>query len=303
MKRNWQDTMKLLLTGANGQVGFELRRSLSDLGELTCLTRAECDLAYPAGLREAVRALRPDVIVNAAAYTAVDQAESQPDAAWTVNAEVPGILGEEAARLGAMVVHFSTDYVFDGRKPAPYTEADPPAPLSVYGRSKLAGEQALADSGARHLVLRTSWVLGAHGNNFARTILRLAAERETLRVVADQHGAPTGAALLADTTARLLMRHAQEGAEGFPYGLYYLAAAGETTWYHYARFVVEAAQARGRPLRLSADRIEPIPTSEYPTPAQRPLNSRLDTSRLRQTFSLELPHWQDCVRQVVQQIA
>jgi dTDP-4-dehydrorhamnose reductase len=297
-----RDCMKLLLTGANGQLGRELRRTLAPLGEMTCLTRADCELERPEGLRAQVRALRPDVIVNAAAYTAVDLAESHPDPAEAVNARVPAILGEEADRLGALVLHYSTDYVFDGSKPLPYTEDDPPAPLSVYGQTKLRGERALAGATARHLVLRTSWVLGADGNNFARTMLRLAAERETLRVVSDQHGAPTSAGLLARVTLQLLERLARDGAEGFPFGLYHVAAAGETTWCDYARFVVETARALGRPLRLGPDGIEPIATADYPTPARRPLNSRLDTRRLQQTFGIELPHWQEGVRQLVPQL-
>jgi dTDP-4-dehydrorhamnose reductase len=298
--------MKMLLTGRDGQLGFELVRALAPLGELVAVGRADCDLADVDADADALRALvrrhAPDVIVNAAAYTAVDRAESERDAAFAVNARAPGVLGEEAARLGALVVHYSTDYVFDGAGSRPWTEDDAPAPLGVYGSSKLAGERALAEACARHLVLRTSWVLGAHGGNFAKTMLRLAAERDTLAVVDDQFGAPTSAALLADLTARLLRQYARDGADAFPFGTYHLAAAGETSWYDYARFVLGAARAAGRPLRAGPDAVQGVATADYPTAAQRPLNSRLDTSRFQLTFGLRLPPWQDGVGQVLQQL-
>jgi dTDP-4-dehydrorhamnose reductase len=294
--------MKTLLTGKDGQLGFELARALAPLGELVAVGRADCDLRDFDALRALVRGHAPDVIVNAAAYTAVDKAESERDAAFAVNARAPGLLGEEAARLNALVVHYSTDYVFDGAGARPWTEDDAPAPRSVYGSSKLAGERALAEACAHHLILRTSWVLGAHGANFAKTMLRLAAERETLTVVDDQVGAPTSAALLADLTAHLLRQYAREGAGAFPFGTYHVAAAGETSWYDYARFVLGAARAAGRPLRAGPDEVRRVKTAAYPAAAQRPLNSRLDTSRFRTTFGLHLPPWQDGAGQVLQQL-
>ncbi|WP_036169518.1 dTDP-4-dehydrorhamnose reductase [Massilia sp. 9096] len=295
--------MKILLTGKNGQLGFELRRALAPLGELVALGRDDCDLADAAALRACLRAVAPDAIVNPAAYTAVDRAESEPAAAFAVNAEAPRILGEEGARLGALVLHYSTDYVFDGCKEGAYREDDLPNPRNVYGRSKLDGERALAAANPRHLILRTSWVLGVHGANFAKTMLRLAAEHERLNVVADQHGAPTSAALLADVSAQLVRRHARaRQGEGFPYGIYHAAAAGETTWYDYARFVIAEAIAAGKPLKATPEAVIPVTTAHYPTPARRPLNSRLDTGRLRSTFDLDLPPWQEGVRQVLRHI-
>lgn len=294
--------MKILLTGRDGQLGFELVRALAPLGEVLAVGRADCDLDDAGALRTLVRRLAPDVIVNPAAYTAVDRAESEPDLAFAVNAGVPGILGEEAARLGSLVVHYSTDYVFDGAGQAPYTEADTPAPHSVYGSSKLAGERALAHACARHLILRTSWVLGAHGGNFAKTMLRLAAERDALSVVDDQVGAPTSAALLADLTAHLVRQYARADRDAFPYGTYHVAAAGETSWYEYARFVLDAARAAGRPLRAGLDGVRPVSTAAFPTAARRPANSRLDTRLFRGTFGLRLPPWQEGVREVLRHI-
>jgi dTDP-4-dehydrorhamnose reductase len=294
--------MKILLTGKDGQVGFELVRALAPLGEVVGVGRADCDLADADALRALVRRVAPDVIVNPAAYTAVDRAESERDLAFAVNARAPGILGEEAAQLGALVVQYSTDYVFDGAGSMPYTEDEPPAPQSVYGSSKLAGERALAEVCPRHLILRTSWVLGVHGGNFAKTMLRLAAEREQLTVVADQFGAPTSAALLADLTAHLVRQYAREAATDFPFGTYHVAAAGETSWYDYARFVLDAARAAGRQLRAGPDDVLPVNTAAYPTAAKRPANSRLDTSRFRRTYGLRLPPWQEGVGQVLRQL-
>jgi dTDP-4-dehydrorhamnose reductase len=294
--------MKILLTGKDGQVGFELVRALAPLGEVVASGRAECDLQDAGALRELVRSHGPDLIVNAAAYTAVDRAESEREAAFAINARAPGILGEEAARLGALVVHYSTDYVFDGFGQAPYAEGDTPDPQNVYGSSKLAGERKLAEACSRHLILRTSWVLGSHGGNFAKTMLRLAAERERLTVVDDQVGVPTSAALLADLTAHLVRQHAREGGTSFPYGTYHVAAAGETNWYEYARFVLDAAHAAGRSLRAGPADVLPVKSAAYPTAAKRPANSRLDTSLFRHTFGLRLPPWQDGVRHVLQQI-
>ncbi|HWT53495.1 MAG TPA: dTDP-4-dehydrorhamnose reductase [Rhodocyclaceae bacterium] len=290
---------RILLTGKNGQLGFELQRSLASLGEVVAVGSAECDLSDAEAIRTTVRSVRPRIIVNAAAYTAVDKAESEVERAMAVNATAPGVLGEEAARIGAWVIHYSTDYVFDGKSPTPYVESDPVAPLSVYGRSKLEGERALQAALDNHLILRTSWVLGQHGSNFAKTMLRLAAEREHLKVVADQWGTPTSAALLADLTAQLIRQAYMEGEVNFPFGLYHLTAAGDTNWCDYARFVVAAAQIAGKQLRLGPADIEPITTAEYPLPAQRPANSRLNTEKFRTTFGLPLPHWEDGVRDVL----
>jgi len=294
--------MKILLTGKQGQVGFELQRALAFLGEVYAVDYAECDLADPSAIRALVRSCKPDLIVNPAAYTAVDKAESEPERAHAINAVAPGVFGEEAAKRGAWVVHYSTDYVFDGSKPGAYTETDLANPQSVYGRTKREGEIALQESGAQHLILRTSWVVGVYGENFARTILRLARERDGLNVVADQYGAPTSAALLADVTAQLVRQAQREGTDTFPFGLYHLVAGGETTWCDYARLVVSEALAAGKPFKLSPDAIRPVSSSEYPTAAKRPANSRLDTSKLRSTFELELPDWQCGVRRILQQI-
>jgi dTDP-4-dehydrorhamnose reductase len=293
---------KILLTGKDGQVGFELQRALAPLGEVCAIDQADCDLANASSLRKLVRLFRPDLIVNPAAYTAVDKAESEPQLAQAVNAVAPGVLGEEADKLGAWVVHYSTDYVFDGMKSGLYTEDDATNPQSVYGRTKRDGENALQQSGARYLIFRTSWIVGAHGNNFAKTILRLAGERDRLTVVTDQHGAPTSAALLADVTAQVVRQKQREGEDSFPFGLYHLAAGGETNWCDYARFVVSEARAAGKPLKLSPDAIRAISSSEYPTTAKRPANSRLDTGKFRRTFGLELPDWRIGVRHILQQI-
>ena len=299
--------MRMLITGASGQLGFELRRSLAPLGEPVAVGRADCDLADAAAIRALLRELRPWLVVNPAAYTAVDKAESDRDAVYAVNATAVRAIGEEAARLGVPVIHYSTDYVFDGSGTAPWRESDAPNPLNVYGESKWAGEQALAAANPRHLILRTSWVVGAHGANFARTMLRLAAKRERLTVVADQVGAPTPAALLADLTAHLASEMLGEAAaeaasDAFPWGTYHVAAAGETSWCDYARFVIAEAIAAGKPLKARPDTVLPIATADYPTPARRPANSRLDTTRFRATFGLRLPPWEEGVRQVLGQI-
>lgn len=294
--------MKILLTGKDGQVGFELVRALAPLGDVVAIGRADCDLTDGDALRELVRRVAPDLIVNPAAYTAVDRAEAEPEAAFSVNARAPGILGEEARRLNALIVHYSTDYVFDGAGRDPYAETDQPAPQSVYGDTKLAGELAVSTACERHLILRTSWVLGSHGGNFAKTILRLADERERLTVVNDQFGAPTSAALLADLTAHLVRQYAREGGDSFPYGVYHATASGETSWYDYARFVIEAARAAGKPLRARPEDVLPVPTAAFPTAAKRPANSRLDTSLFRHTFGLRLPPWQDGVQQVLRHL-
>jgi dTDP-4-dehydrorhamnose reductase len=288
--------MNLLLFGRGGQVGWELQRAMAPLGRVTALDRTDADLSRPQALAQVVRRLRPDAIVNAAAYTAVDQAESEPDLAQAINAESPGVLGREAADLGAWLVHYGTDYVFDGSGDAPRDEDAPTGPLSVYGRTKLDGEQRIRASGCRHLILRTSWVYAARGGNFALTMLRLAAERERLTVVADQVGAPTSAELLADVTAHVLRAAIRRPELG---GTYHVAADGETSWHAYATFVIEWARARGLPLKVQT--VEPVPTSAWPAAARRPLNSRLDTRKLRRTFDLVLPPWQAGVARMLEE--
>jgi len=296
--------MKILLLGKGGQVGWELQRSLSLLGDVVACDfdsagELKADFSDPESLAPLVQRVRPDAIVNAAAHTAVDKAESEPDLARRINATGPAVLAREAATLGACLVHYSTDYVFDGSGTAPRTEDAPTAPLSVYGRTKLEAEEQIRASGCRHLILRTSWVYAARGGNFARTMLRLAAERETLNVIADQVGAPTGADLLADMTALALPRLRANAALG---GTYHCAAGGETSWHGYAQFVIEWARARGRATKVAADKIAAIPTSAYPTPAQRPLNSRLDTSKLQSAFGVKLPHWKQGVERMLTEV-
>jgi len=287
--------MRILLTGAGGQLGHELSRGLAPLGSLVACTREGCDLERPEHLREVIRRHAPDVIVNAAAYTAVDRAESEPDRAAAVNRDAVAVMADEARQIGASVVHYSTDYVFDGTTTGWYRETDPTHPLGVYGQTKWEGEEALRASGVPHLILRTSWVVGAHGANFAKTMLRLAATRDTLRVVADQIGAPTSTALISEVTLAMLRRLSRDGTARFPFGTYHLAAAGETSWHAYARFVFSEAG-------LDPARVHPITTAEYPTAARRPANSRLDTSLLRDTFGLTLPDWSKGVREVVRAI-
>ncbi len=294
--------MKILLTGKSGQVGFELQRALAPLGQIYAVDASDCNLADAEAIRKLVRHVRPDVIVNAAAYTAVDKAESESDLAYAINADAPRILGEEANKSGAWVVHYSTDYVFDGTKQGAYKESDTTNPQSVYGRSKREGELGLAQTNPHHLILRTSWVVGAHGANFAKTMLRLASERDALNVVADQFGAPTSASLLADVTALLIQQKQHSEKNRFPYGTYHLVAGGETNWCDYARFVISEAIKAGRLLKVHPEHINPISTAEYPTPAKRPANSRLDTTCFREAFALELPHWQVGLSHILQQI-
>jgi dTDP-4-dehydrorhamnose reductase len=294
--------MKILLLGKNGQVGWELQRSLAPLGELIALDRHQADglngdLSNPEALRATIRQVQPDVIVNAAAYTAVDKAESETELADRVNGIAAGVMAEEAAASGAWLVHYSTDYVFNGQGTAAWRETDAVAPVNHYGSSKLAGERAITASGCKHLIFRTSWVYGARGNNFAKTMLRLATDRETLSVVADQIGAPTGADLIADVTAQALRQALQQPELA---GLYHLAAAGEVSWHGYASEVIAFAKANGELLAVKA--IEPVETTSYPTPAHRPLNSRLNTQKLRATFSLHLPDWQSGVTRMLREI-
>lgn len=295
--------MRIVLFGSRGQLGWELQRALAPLGELTALSTDSrdwpADFRQPESLAETLRGLRPDVVVNAAAYTAVDRAESEADLAHAINATAPGVLAREAATLGATLLHYSTDYVFDGSGDAPRGEDAPVAPINAYGRSKLAGEEAVRASGCRHLILRASWVHAARGGNFAKTMLRLAAERDSLRVVDDQIGAPTGAELLADLSAHALRTLQREPALA---GTYHVAAAGETSWHAYACRVIDAAAARGRPLKLASRDIQAVPTRDYPTPAARPLNSRLATTRFRSAFGLTLPPWQQGVDRMLAEL-
>jgi len=286
--------MKILLLGKNGQVGWELQRSLAPLGEIVALDfdspgPLTADFSAPESLAATVRAVAPQIIVNAAAHTAVDKAESEPDFARALNAASPAVLAREAKTLGAWLMHYSTDYVFDGSGSTPWVEDSPTGPLSVYGRTKLEGEQAIRASGCRHLIFRTSWVYAARGGNFAKTMLKLAQERERLTVIDDQIGSPTGADLLADLTAHAL-RQAQQHPEVA--GTYHAVAQGETSWHGYAAHVIEFARAKGLPIKVAADAIAPVPTSTFPTPAKRPHNSRMNTGKLRSTFGVNLPGWQ-----------
>ncbi|MCK6426359.1 MAG: dTDP-4-dehydrorhamnose reductase [Burkholderiaceae bacterium] len=292
---------RILLLGSGGQVGWELQRALAPLGEVVALDRDSqplaADFGQPDTLTDLLEALRPELIVNAAAHTAVDRAESEPELARRINAFGVERLARHAAAQGATLVHYSTDYVFDGRGDAPRREDDPTGPLNVYGLTKLEGEQAIRASGCRHLILRTSWVYAARGGNFARTMLRLAAERERLSVIDDQIGAPTGADLLADVTAhawRALQRDPELG------GTYHVVAAGETSWHGYACHVLDFARRHGQVLK--AERVDPVPTSAFPTPARRPLNSRLDTHKLRSRFGLVLPPWQQGVERMLREV-
>ncbi|WP_085710813.1 MULTISPECIES: dTDP-4-dehydrorhamnose reductase [unclassified Pseudomonas] len=294
--------MKILLLGKNGQVGWELQRSLAPLGELIALDRNVADglcgdLSDLEALRATIRQIRPDIIVNAAAYTAVDKAESENELSDRVNNQASRLMAEEAAQLDAWLIHYSTDYVFSGEGSAPWQEADAVAPVNQYGASKLAGEQAIAASGCKHLIFRTSWVYGARGNNFAKTMLRLAKDRDTLSVIADQIGAPTGADLIADVTALAIRQVLQQPQLA---GLYHLAASGEVSWHGYADHVIAFAQANGEQLAVTA--VNPIDTTAYPTPARRPLNSRLNTQKLRDSFSLHLPDWQSGVNRMLREV-
>lgn len=295
--------MNILLFGKGGQVGWELQRSLSLLGTVTVLDHDSTEycgnFANPTGIADTVRASRPDVIVNAAAHTAVDKAESEPEFARTLNATTPCVLAQEAARLGAWLVHYSTDYVFNGSGTQPWVETDASGPLSVYGQTKLEGEQAIVSSGCKHLILRTSWVYAARGGNFAKTMLKLAQEREQLTVIDDQFGSPTGADLLADVTAHAI-RHLQHRPQNG--GLYHCVAAGETTWHAYARHVIQTAQRLNPALVIKATDIAPVPSSAFTTAAKRPHNSRLNTDKLQSAFGLTLPAWQQGVDRMLAEI-
>jgi len=285
--------VNILLTGANGQVGWELRRTLATLGRVVAVDSKAMDLTDPDAIRRVVADATPRVIVNPAAYTAVDKAESEPDRARAVNAEAPGLLAEAAARSGALLVHYSTDYVFDGRGETPWREDAPTGPLNVYGATKLAGEQAIAASGCRHLIFRTSWVYGARGANFLLTMRRLMRERPELKIVDDQMGAPTWCRSLAEATAQVLAQvtsPARGADKPEPWGVYHMTNGGQTSWYGFARAILDLEGLETPP------RLVPIPSSDYPTPARRPLNSRLDNGKLERVFGLRLPDWQDALK-------
>jgi dTDP-4-dehydrorhamnose reductase len=299
--------VRILLLGCNGQVGWELQRSLQPLGDVVACDfdtpgQYRADFLRPADVAALVARLAPQVIVNAAAHTAVDKAESEPELARLINATTPCAIAEAAQKLGALLVHYSTDYVYDGSGSAPRTETALTGPLSVYGSTKLEGEDLIRASGARHVILRTSWVYAARGNNFIKTMLRLAAERDALSVIDDQIGAPTGADLLADVTAQVIAKITADAHGGKALsGIFHCVAAGETSWFDYARFVIEWARAQGQPVKVAPDGVRPVPTSAYPTPAARPLNSRLSTAKLRETFSLDLPDWRVGVERMLRE--
>jgi dTDP-4-dehydrorhamnose reductase len=288
---------KILVTGKNGQVGWELQRTLAPLGQLIALDAEDMDLSDADAIRRKVREIAPHIIVNPAAHTAVDNAESEPDLAMAINGTAAGVLAEEAKQLDALLIHYSTDYVFDGTKASPYVESDTPNPQSVYGKTKLAGEQAIQAVGGKHLILRTSWVYGVHGGNFVKTILRLAKERSELRIVADQYGAPTWARLLATSTAQVINGYSAEKS-----GVYHLTPHGRTNWHEFAEEIVRLARQYDDALKDKPLVIHPIATHEYPLPAKRPANSSLSTEKVHQTFGLELPQWEkdlaECVRQL-----
>lgn len=288
---------KILVTGKNGQVGWELQRTLAPLGKVIALDVEDMDLSNPDSIRRKVREIAPHIIVNPAAHTAVDKAESEPDLAMAINGTAAGVLAEEAKKLDALLIHYSTDYVFNGSKTSPYVESDTPDPQSVYGKTKLAGEQAIQAIGYKHVILRTSWVYGVHGGNFVKTILRLAKERNELRIVADQYGAPTWARLLAESTAQIIGNHTEDKS-----GVYHLTPNGRTNWHQFAEEIVRLARQYDDALKDKPLTIHPIATHEYPLPAKRPANSSLSTEKIRKTFGLELSNWEDdlaeCIRQL-----
>jgi dTDP-4-dehydrorhamnose reductase len=303
-------SLRLLVTGATGQIGWQLQRTLAPLGEVTACTRSELDLADPDAAAKFVRELAPDIVVNAAAYTAVDKAESEPDLVQTINATAPGRIAAELARTGGLLIHYSTDYVFDGAKASPYEEDDPTSPLNVYGQTKLAGEQQISRTGCAHIILRTTWVYDIRGKNFLRTVLRLAREKEELRMVSDQHGAPTWARAIAEATAQIVARCSQRrDSSGWGYnGIFHLTAAGETTWSGFAQQILDEYESLaswpadtgefGSP--LVAKRVVPITSDLYKTPARRPHNSVFSNARLKSTFGLLLPDWRLQLRLALQ---
>ena len=292
----------MLLFGPDGQVGSQLRHTLAPLGAVRTVPRAEVDLANVDALRDLLRDEAPEVIVNAAAYTAVDRAESEPDLAYAINCGAVRVMAEEGRRAGALLVHYSTDYVFDGTKAGEYTEEDVPHPQSVYGSTKLAGERAVQESGCSHLIFRTSWVYGTRGANFPKAILRAARERDSLTVVDDQFGSPTSAELIADVTAHCVERMTASQAQ-YPCGLYHLTASGRTSWYAYAKFLLDTAAQAGMPLKATSENVAPISSARYGSVAKRPANSSLNTGKLRETFAIELPHWTEHIGRFVEEAA
>jgi dTDP-4-dehydrorhamnose reductase len=296
--------VKILLLGKSGQVGWELQRSLAPLGELVALDRSQADFSKPESLRKIIAEIKPNWIVNAAAYTAVDKAESEQELAHTINAKAAQVLAEEASKLDAWLIHYSTDYVYDGRKSNAYNESDEVNPLSVYGASKLAGEKAIQKSNCNYLIFRTSWVFAAKGNNFAKSMMRLASERDELKIVADQFGAPTSAELIADVSAlcmqQLIINEQRFSLNGV--GIYHLVASGEASWHSFAQYVINKAEHSGVVLKATSQKIMPITTDEYPLPAKRPCNSRLCTNKLTEVFSIKLPHWSVYVDRMLEEI-
>ena len=292
---------KILVTGMKGQVGFELMKTLAPLGKVIGVDVNECDLAQSAMIDALLDRVKPDIIINPAAYTAVDKAESEPTVAHAVNAQAPKTLARQASRRNIPIIHFSTDYIFDGTKDGSYLEDDPANPKSVYGKTKWLGEEAVRSNAAKHVILRTSWVFGAHGVNFLKTMLKLSKERDKMSVVSDQFGAPTSARMLAEVTAEIVRQLLQEFSYR-KYGTYHLVAEGETSWHGYAKYVVERANAMGLETKLDPKNIKPIKTKEFPLPAPRPANSRLDTTKVRETFGITLPAWQSEVDHVLAEL-
>lgn len=296
--------MKILLLGKDGQVGWELQRSLAPLGELIAMGRQQADFEHPETLRALVRGANPGVIVNAAAYTGVDKAEAEREVARRVNEESVRVLAEEALKLNAWLIHYSTDYVFDGKKNEPYVETDRAEPLSIYGQTKLAGEDAIRAAGCRHLIFRSSWIYSVYGNNFPLAILRRAIEREQLEVVADNFGAPTSADFIADITAIIVYRLMTDPTLGGNVsGTYHLAAAGETSWYEYAKYLVGQAKKKGLPLKVVPNRVFPIGSAQHNAAAQRPKNSRLNTQKIARTFNICMPDWHCQVARFIEEIS
>ncbi|KPJ88032.1 MAG: dTDP-4-dehydrorhamnose reductase [Gammaproteobacteria bacterium SG8_11] len=295
--------MRIMLSGANGQVGWELSRSLLPLGEVVALTRAQCDLSRPDTLSNIVQEIKPDVIVNAAAYTAVDKAEEEEELATVINGTAVGVLAEEAKKHNALFIHYSTDYVFDGKKSEPYTEDDIPNPINAYGRSKLIGEQAIQQVGCDYLILRTTWVYAARGKNFLKTMLRLAQERNELRIVADQYGAPTWARNIADVTAQVLATAKRERLVGeFTSGTYHLSASGKTTWHDFSSAIIERVKQVALVSSIKTERVLPITTEDYPLPAARPKNSQMDSSSLTARFGVTMPEWQHAMELCIDEV-
>lgn len=295
--------MKILLFGKSGQVGWELNRSLQPLGEVFVFGRKEADFSNPDSLRDIVREIKPDVIVNAVAYTAVDKAEKEEELAGAINSSAPGVLAEVALEINALLVHYSTDYVFDGTKESPYVESDEPNPINAYGRTKLAGERAIQLSGCDYLILRTTWVYASRGSNFLRTILRLANDHMELRIVSDQHGAPTWARNISDITGHVLVSAQQERYSGkFGSGIYHLCASGESTWYDFADAIIEQAKILDTEKSIVTEKVLPIATEDYPLPAPRPKNSQLDSSLLMARFGVTMPDWRNAMKLCVDEV-